>query len=115
MLAATVARRLVDMPLTGFAVAGATASARRHRHHPDALDIARIACAARVASIGGAPDAVLIRRRPAGRPARRLRGVTATSGRQDGVVAHPPSPANADTIVAMRRADLTRSRPAVAA
>ncbi len=106
MLAATLARWLVDVPLPLFASSGASGSMRGLRHHRDAIDMAHTASAATIATM---PDAAVERSivpRSVGRAARRASGVIAISGPLDGVDGHSPPDANADRVVIMRLAGL---------
>jgi hypothetical protein len=119
MLAATLARWPVAVPLPLFTSGDARESVRRPWHHLGAIGMARSAYAAAVATVVDAVDVVSIVPRAVGRAARRVFCVIAISAQLGGVVRDPPPPANAGGIVTMRLAgleNLIRSRrPAVPA
>lgn len=106
MLAATLARWLVEAPLALFAPAGARGSVRRLRCQPDAVDISRIPCAAAVAIITGGVTELSIAPHSAGRTTGRVSRVMAISGAPDAVGGDTAPHRNAGGSVAVRLAGL---------
>jgi hypothetical protein len=90
MPVATLARWLVDVPLARSASVAAKGSARRLWHRPDAMGMARIGCAASIATSAGAAVGRSIAPHSAARTAR---------------------PTNAGGIIAVRLAGLPLTPP----